>query len=141
MDEPGVGGGRHGDGGRGGAAVRWPWAVLAYLCAALALVGLVVPGLPTTPFVLLAAWAASRGSRRLHEWLERHPRLGPALADWREERAVSTRAKLLAVTFLVISWMIMFWREVASWMLVLLGVLFASVAGFVLTRPRPTASR
>ena len=76
---------------------RWPFAVLAYVFAALAFVGVVLPGLPTTPFVLLAAWAASRGSKRMHDWLVGHPRLGPPLADWREQRAVSRRAKVLAI--------------------------------------------
>ena len=121
-------------------AIRWPFAVLAYLFVGLALVGVVVPGLPTTPFVLLAAWAASRGSRRVHDWLHAHPRLGPALSDWEEQRAVSTRAKVLAATFLAISWGIMFWRGVAQWLLVVLATLFVTVAVFVVTRRRPDRS-
>ena len=88
---------------RGGAlarALRTPasrppsgmlWTLLAYVCIALALLGLVVPGLPTTPFVLVAAWAASRGSARLHAWLHEHPRLGPPLNDWEQQGAVTTR--------------------------------------------------
>lgn len=118
-------------------APRWPYAVLAYVFAALALLGVVVPGLPTTPFVLLAAWAASRGSRRMHDWLVAHPRLGPPLAHWREERAVSPRAKAMAIGFLVVSWLIMLWREVPPWLLALLAVLFVTVGTFVATRPRP----
>lgn len=133
---------RSGSGQRGGRpangrADRWPYAVLAYLCVALAIVGVVLPGLPTTPFVLLAAWAASRGSRRLHDWLQDHPRFGPALADWREQRAVSNRAKMLAAALLIVSWAVMLWRGTPGWLLVLLAVLFVGVAGFVLTRPRP----
>jgi uncharacterized protein len=110
---------------------------MAYIFVALALVGVVVPGLPTTPFVLLAAWAASRGSRRLHDWLLEHPRLGPPLRDWREQGAVSGRAKVLATAFLAASWAIMYWRGTPPWMLGLLGVLFLTVASFVITRPLP----
>jgi uncharacterized protein len=113
------------------------WAALAYLCVALALVGIVVPGLPTTPFVLLAAWAANRGSSRVHDWLVRHPRLGPPLADWNQHRAVATRAKLLAITFLAASWAIMYWRGTSRWLLASLSVLFIGVAIFVATRRRP----
>lgn len=113
------------------------WTLLAYASAGLALLGLVVPGLPTTPFVLVAAWAASRGSRRLHTWLHEHPRLGPALRDWEEQRAVSTRAKLLALTFLAGSWAIMYARGTSPIVLALMGLLFAVVGGFVATRPRP----
>lgn len=123
---------------RGGPVSRWFFAVLAYLFVGLALLGLVIPGLPTTPFVLLAAWAASRGSRRVHDWLHDHPRLGPALADWRDERAVSTRAKVLAVAFLAASWAIMYWRGTAGWLLTLLAGLFVVVGTFVATRARPS---
>lgn len=119
------------------AHVRWPFAVLAYVFAALAVLGLILPGLPTTPFVLLAAWAASRGSRRMHDWLNNHPRLGPPLADWREQRAVSTRAKTLAVSFLVLSWALLLWRGTSGWILTILAVLFTAVAIFVSTRPKP----
>ena len=121
----------------GEKARRWVFAALAYVFAGLALLGLAVPGLPTTPFVLLAAWAASRGSRRLHDWLYGHPRLGPPLRAWAEQRAVSTRAKLLAVAFLAASWAIMALRDVPFGLLVVLALLFLIVATFVVTRPRP----
>lgn len=113
------------------------WTLLAYTSAGLALLGLVVPGLPTTPFVLVAAWAASRGSRRLHRWLHEHPRLGPALRDWEEQRAVSTRARLLALAFLAGSWAIMYARGTSPIVLAIMGLLFTVVGSFVATRPRP----
>src|SRR5690606_19127146 len=97
----------------------------------------VVPGLPTTPFVLLAAWAASRGSRRMHDWLSNHPRLGPPLADWREQRAIATPAKRLAVSFLMLSWVLLLWRGTPGWLLAILALLFSAVATFVVTRPKP----
>ena len=118
--------------------MRRLWAAFAYVCAALAIIGIAIPGVPTTPFLLLAAWAASRGSRRLHDWLHAHPLLGPALADWEENRAISTGSKLLAGVFLVLSWLIMMWRGLSAWVLVPLAVLFACVLTFVVTRPRPS---
>ncbi len=119
------------------APARWLWAAIAYISAAVAIVGIIVPGLPATPFLLLAAWAASRGSRRLHDWLHTHPQLGPPLADWNENRAVSSGTKALAVVFLVLSWVIMVWRGVPAWLLALLAILFAGVLTFIVTRPRP----
>ena len=47
---------------------RLLWWLLAYASLGIGIVGIVVPGLPTVPFVLLAAFAAARGSRRLHAW-------------------------------------------------------------------------
>jgi|SRR5690606_8838030 len=116
---------------------RWVFAILAYAFAGLALAGVLVPGLPTTPFVLLAAWAASRGSERLDAWLKNHPRLGPPLREWREEGAVSPRAKLLAVTLLAVSWVTMWRIGTRSWLLGAIMMLFAVVASFVVTRPHP----
>jgi uncharacterized protein len=120
---------------------RWPYAILAYLFAGLAIAGLAIPGLPTTPFVLLAAWAASRGSERIHSWLTNHRRLGPALRQWNEEGAVASRAKLLAVSFLALSWVIMWRLGTRPWLLVALAVLFIVVGTFVVTRPRPRTGR
>jgi len=52
------------------------------LCVGLGVIGIFVPGLPTTPFMLLAAWLFARSSTRLHQWLLNHPRLGPFIKAW-----------------------------------------------------------
>ena len=67
---------------------RWAWWLLAWAALGLGLVGIVVPGLPTVPFVLLSAYAAARGSERLHAWLLAHPRFGPMIRDWQAQGAV-----------------------------------------------------
>ena len=76
---------------------RWLWWLLAYASLGIGIVGIVVPGLPTVPFVLLAAFAAARGSQRLHAWLLAHRQFGPMILDWEREGAVSRRAKRLAI--------------------------------------------
>ncbi|HCE39457.1 YbaN family protein [Alloalcanivorax profundimaris] len=79
------------------------WRALALLCVALGLVGAVVPVMPTTVFMLVAAWAATRGWPRLETWLLDHPRFGPPVRQWREQRAMSRRAKCAASTMMLIS--------------------------------------
>lgn len=116
---------------------RWSYAILAYLCVGLAMIGVVVPGIPTFPFLLLAAWAAARGSKRLHDWLYSHPRFGQSLIDWERKRAVSRRTKVVAIGLLVMSWIIMYWRVGNVWLLLALGILFITVGTFVATRPEP----
>jgi uncharacterized protein len=116
---------------------RWPFAALAYICVGLALIGVVVPGLPTFPFLLLAAWAAARGSKRLHDWLYAHPQFGQSLIDWEQNRSVSRRSKVWAIALLVLSWLIMCWRVGTGWLLAGLALLFLVVGSFVASRPEP----
>ena len=71
-------------------------ATLGTLALALGIVGIFVPLLPTTPFVLAAAACYARSSRRLHGWLLGHRRLGPCIRAFGEGRAIPRRAKALA---------------------------------------------
>jgi uncharacterized membrane protein YbaN (DUF454 family) len=111
--------------------------ILAYLSAGLGIIGAFLPVLPTTPFLLVAAWAATRGSPELHRWLYQHPRFGPPLIAWEQQRAVSTGAKWLACSLMTLSWVIMF-AVTESWLVpALTGALFLAVGGFLVTRPVP----
>lgn len=116
---------------------RHSFALLAYLCVGLACVGLVVPGLPTVPFLLVAAWAGARGSDRLHAWLHAHAQFGPLLRDWREQGAVPVRAKWLTVVMLFASWLLLVWYLETPWVTLGAGALFVLVAAFVVSRPAP----
>ena len=64
---------------------------------ALGVIGVVLPGLPTTPFVLLAAACYARASPRLHQWLLNHRWMGPMLRDWEHDRSLTRRTKTIAV--------------------------------------------
>lgn len=66
---------------------------LALVSLTVGIIGIFVPGLPTTEFVLLSAWAAARSSPRLHAWLHAHRLFGPALRNWKNGRLVTRRAK------------------------------------------------
>ena len=122
-----------------GGKRRLPYLVLAYVCIGLAAAGVVLPLLPTVPFLLVAAWAAARGSPRLHAWLHQHPSFGPALCTWRDEGAIPTRAKVLACTMLAVSWAVIFALTPSYWVPLATGVLFIGVATYVCTRPAPKA--
>ncbi len=96
--------------------VRWLWLVLAYLFLLLGLIGVVLPGLPTTPFILLAAFAAARGSHKLRRWLHDHRVFGPMVVNWQRQGAVSMRAKLTATVTMVLCSLIMFASAPKLWM-------------------------
>ncbi len=112
---------------------------LGVLCVGLGILGLIVPGMPGTVFLLIALWAFSRSSERLHTWLYTHPRLGAPLRDWHRERAISTRAKVLAVGLLGISILTAFtvledWRVSTAVVVILIPI-----ATWIATRPRPVS--
>ncbi|MHC8365645.1 YbaN family protein [Pseudomonas sp. ZT5P21] len=75
---------------------RLLFGAVAYVSLAIGLIAIVVPGLPTTEFILLAAWAATKSSPRLSAWLENHRLFGPILSNWRNGRIVARRAKVSA---------------------------------------------
>ncbi len=72
-------------------------ASLGVLCIALGVIGVFVPGLPTTEFVLAASFLFARSSPRLQRWLESNRWLGPSLRRFRETRGMPRQAKLIAL--------------------------------------------
>ncbi len=79
------------------------YASLAGVSFGLGVVGLFLPLMPTTCFMLLAVWLASRGSPRFARWIRRHPRFGPPIRAWDGERAIPRHAKRLAIVMLLVS--------------------------------------
>lgn len=78
-------------------ARRWLWFCLGWLAVAVGGVGLVVPGLPTTVFFILAAAAFSRSSPRFERWVLDLPRIGPLVRDHRAGLGMPRRAKVFAI--------------------------------------------
>ncbi|MGB2080067.1 MAG: YbaN family protein [Vibrio sp.] len=64
-----------------------------WLCVFFGVIGIVLPGIPTTPFILLASACFMRSSPKFHAWLTQHPYLGPILTNWHQHRAVSPKVK------------------------------------------------
>jgi uncharacterized membrane protein YbaN (DUF454 family) len=113
------------------------WIALGGLSVALGIAGIFLPLLPTTPFMLLAAFAFARSSPRLHGWLVAHPRFGPAIEDWRRHGAVSRRAKRYAVAAMAAALAIGWAGGFGVTVLAVQAAVLALVALFVLTRPDP----
>ncbi len=123
-----------------GKLTRAGWWLLAYASLGLGLIGIFLPGLPTVPFVLLSAFAAARGSNRLHAWLLAHRQFGPMIRDWQRHGAVSRRAKRLAIAMMAISALLMLVFIPNRW-LALPGIVVMAVVGVWLwRRPEPSTS-
>jgi uncharacterized membrane protein YbaN (DUF454 family) len=91
------------------------------------------------PFVLLSAYAAARGSGRLHAWLLAHRRFGPMIVDWQAHGAVSRRAKWLATVMMAVAAAIMFLTAPRTWMAATGTAIMALVATWLWMRPEPPA--
>jgi uncharacterized membrane protein YbaN (DUF454 family) len=97
---------------------RWQrplWLVAGIVSLVVGVIGIVVPLLPTTPLVLLAAFCFSRGSERCETWLLAHPRFGPMVIDWRNHGAVPLRAKQFATVMMTISSVGSWWVIHSPW--------------------------
>lgn len=96
--------------------IRRPFfAIIGVLFFAIGLIGAFLPLLPTTPFMLLALWAFSRSSERLHNYVWHHPRFGRAVRDWALYRVVPRRAKLGAVLVMSSSAMLLIFLSSIPW--------------------------
>ncbi len=120
-----------------GRAHRMAWRVAGGLALLLGIIGIALPLLPTTPFLLLAAFCFSRGSQRLHDWLLAHPRFGPPIQDWRDHGAISRKGKALAVVAMAAAFLGALAFGASREVLVIQAVVLGLVALFLLTRPEP----
>ncbi len=83
--------------------LRWLFTALGLLALGLAGIGVVVPVLPTTPFVLLAAACFARSSPRFHRWLLRSRAFGPMIQRWQADRCVSRETKAVAIGLIALT--------------------------------------
>jgi uncharacterized protein len=111
------------------------WFVIGLIATACGIAGAVLPLVPTTPFLLLAAFAFARSSPRLHDWLLSHPMLGPPIENWRAHGAIATRVKFLAVIVMAVTLAASVIAGLDGWIILLQAGAMALAALFILTRP------
>ncbi len=106
------------------AVLRWVLFIVGWLCVVLGAIGVVLPVLPTTPFLLLAAACFDRSSPRFHRWLLSTKLFGPLIENWQRERYIEKRSKrvalvVVAVTFsssiLIVEPVALKWMLVGFW--------------------------
>lgn len=111
--------------------------LLAISSLGMGIIGVFVPGLPTTVFVLIAAWAAARSSPKLHLWLLEHKLFGPILSNWEAGGFVSAKAKRAATLTMLLSVLIMLLAKVPLWALLFASTCMTCVAIYLWRRPEP----
>lgn len=114
---------------------RLLWRVLALASLVLGLLGVILPGLPTVPFLLLAAWAGGRGWPALETWLLRHPRHGAHIRRWRERGAVPRRDKWAASAMMLVSATVIAVTPAPLWLKLAVPTAMLVVATWLWQRP------
>jgi uncharacterized membrane protein YbaN (DUF454 family) len=114
------------------------WLALGLVFVALGCIGAVLPLMPTTIFLILAAGCFARSSPRLEAWLLDHPRFGRALRQWRDQKAVPLAGKVGAVAGMTLG-LGVFWLAVRPglWPGLAVAATVAACGAYVVSRPRP----
>ncbi|MEO9339820.1 YbaN family protein [Mesorhizobium sp. SB112] len=109
---------------------------LGFVMLALGIIGAVLPIMPTTIFLILAAWCFGRSSPRLEAWMLNHPRFGPVIENWRLRGAIPRRAKLMACTGISFGY-VLFWfgAQPGLMLAIIVAGLMAACAIYIITRP------
>jgi uncharacterized protein len=118
---------------------RIVWLLVAGVSFAVGILALFIPGIPTTEFILLAAFAASKSSPRFHGWLCRHPLFGPMIRNWQSGACVSRRTKLGASLSMSVCLVVMAFVVPYRWVVVLAALGMAAGAFWLWRRPEPQA--
>jgi uncharacterized membrane protein YbaN (DUF454 family) len=118
-------------------AARITWLVIGILSLGLGALGILLPLLPTTPLVLLAAFSFARSSDRLHRWLLEHDVFGALIENWRLYGAISRRAKVLSVVSMAAVLLLSLVMAAPTYVIVVQAVVLGAAALFILTRPLP----
>ena len=110
--------------------------IVGWISLALGVLGIVLPLLPTTPFVLLSAFCFSKSSKRFHQWLLNHKLFGPLVRDWQSYGVIQLKAKVLATISML--GMVSLSLYFVSIPVIYVGAILLMIAGvlvFIWTRP------
>ncbi len=101
----------------------------------LGIVGYILPVMPGTIFLIVAAACFARSSRRLEAWIENHPKFGPSVVAWRRHGAIPRKAKILAIGMMAISFVVVMIAHPPALWSWLTGAVLLACALFVASRP------
>ena len=110
---------------------------LGILSLSLGYVGILIPGLPTTVFILIAAWAFSKCSDRFTAWLENHRLFGPMILNWKTYRGLSRRAKKLAILMIIPTFVLTIFLVFSLVGDLIFGSFGIALCVWLATRPEP----
>lgn len=115
--------------------MRLIYAGLGILSLGLAMIGVILPLLPTVPFLLLATFFFAKSSERMHSWLVSHRTFGPMILDWNERGAIRTPAKKAATVSIAAVLLLSLGLGAPNHVLIIQALVMTAVLTFIWTRP------
>ena len=108
---------------------------LGWFCVGLGFIGIFVPGIPTTIFLIIALWAFTKSSKKLRNWLLNHKRFGPILNNWQQHKVVPRRAKILMVVLMSLASILFYYSLQNLYLTIGLVIILVLVAIYVISLP------
>ena len=121
--------------------IRVFWLLTGLTSVAIGAVGVALPLLPTTPFLLIAAFAFARSSTRLNSWLREHQTFGPTIENWHRDGSIDRKVKRIAIIFILATPVITWLFGAPLWVIICQIAILSAAAVFILTRPTPSEGR
>ena len=115
--------------------MRILYLIIGCLSLASGIIGIFLPLVPTTSFLLLSAFCFARSSDTFYKWLVTHPRLGAPIQDWKKYGCINKKSKILAILMIIFSIVISIVLDVPKTMLIIQILILSAVSTFILTRP------
>ena len=112
--------------------------IVGWLCVGLGFVGIFIPGIPTTIFLIIALWAFARSSKKFHAWLLNHQRFGPILRNWESHKVVPIKAKIVMVILQILVVIMVQYTFNSLFVTVALLIVLILVAWYVISLPSKT---
>jgi len=109
--------------------------ILGWICVGLASIGIFIPGIPTTIFLIIALWAFAKSSKRFHTWLINHKKFGPILKNWHSHKVVPKNAKITMVIMQIFAVVILYATTKNMIFSILLLIVLIFVAWYVIKLP------
>lgn len=117
--------------------IRWVWLGIGWMAVGLAIIGAILPIMPTVPFLIVAVWAFARSSPRLRDRILNDPRFGPMLRDWMDYGAIPPFTKGLAVVAMAGGCVSSYVIGMPYWFIAAQAGICTLISAYILTRPNP----
>jgi len=120
-------------------AIRFGYMVAGFVLLGLGIIGMFLPLMPTTIFIILAAGCFARSNPRIEAWLLAHKRFGPMIVAWRAERAIPRRGKVMACIGMAVGFVaFLIGARPGPLLLIAVLIFFLACAWYVVSRPEPS---